>query len=66
MSKYGVISGLYFPVFSPNTGKDGIEITPYLDDFPAVPIFLKKGSSRCFFLFFCCCFFQNKLRKNEF
>ena len=43
MSKYGVISGLYFPVFglntdihgvnppSPSTGKYGPEITPYLD-----------------------------------
>ena len=36
MSKYGVISGPYFPVFSPNTGKDGPEITPYLDTFHAV------------------------------
>ena len=32
VSKYGVISGLYFPVFGP-------EITPYLDTFHAV--FLK-------------------------
>ena len=36
MSKYGVISGSYFPVFSPNTGKYGPEITPYLDTFHAV------------------------------
>ena len=36
MSKYAVISGPYFPVFSPNTGKYGPEITPYLDTFPAV------------------------------
>ena len=36
MSKYGVISGPYFPVFSPNTGKYGPEITPYLDTFYAV------------------------------
>ena len=45
MSKYGVISGPYFPVFglntetsvfSPNTGKYGLEITPYLDTFLAV------------------------------
>ena len=35
VSKYGVISGLYFPVFSPNTGKYGPEITPYLDTFHA-------------------------------
>ena len=49
MSKYGVISGPYFPafrlirrdapclsVFSPNVGKYGPEITPYLDTFHAV------------------------------
>ena len=36
MSKYGVISGPYFPVFNPNTGKYGPEITPYLDNFHAV------------------------------
>ena len=30
VSKYGVISGPYSPVFSPNTGKYGPEITPYL------------------------------------
>ena len=33
--KYGVISGLYFPVFSPNTGKYGPEINTYLDTFHA-------------------------------
>ena len=36
MSKYGVISGPYLPVFSPDTGKYGPEITPYLDTFHAV------------------------------
>ena len=45
MPKYGVISGAYFPVFglnteiysvSPNIGKCGPEITPYLDTFHAV------------------------------
>ena len=36
VSKYGVISGPYFSVFSPNTGKYGPEITPYLDTFHAV------------------------------
>ena len=49
MSKYGVISGPYFSVFglnteisvfSPNTGKYGPEITPYLDTFHAV--YMKK------------------------
>ena len=36
MSKYAVISGPYFPVVNPNTGKYGPEITPYLDTFDAV------------------------------
>ena len=36
MSKYGVISGAYFPAFSPNTGKYGPEITLYLGTFHAV------------------------------
>ena len=36
VSKYGVISGPYFPVSSPNTGKYGPEITPYLDTFHTV------------------------------
>ena len=36
VSKYGVLSGPYFPVFSPNTGKYGPEKTPYLDTFHAV------------------------------
>ena len=36
MSKCVVISGSYFPVFSPNTGKYGPEITPYLDTFHEV------------------------------
>ena len=34
--KYGVFSGLYFPVFELNTGKCGPEKTPYLDTFHAV------------------------------
>ena len=33
VSKYGVVSGMHFPVFSPNTGKYGPEITPNLDTF---------------------------------
>ena len=36
VSKYGVISGLYFPVSGLNTGKYGPEITSYLDTFHAV------------------------------
>ena len=31
-------SGPYFPAFSPNVGKYGPEITPYLDTFHAVSI----------------------------
>ena len=36
MPKCGVFSDLYFPVFSPNTGKYGPEKSPYLDTFHAV------------------------------
>ena len=36
VSKYGVISGPYFPAVGMNTGKGGPEITPYLDTFHAV------------------------------
>ena len=36
VSKYGVFSGLYFPVFGLNTGKYGPGKTPYLDTFHAV------------------------------
>ena len=40
VSKYGAISGPYFPVFSPNTGKYRQEITLYLDTFHAVPAYI--------------------------
>ena len=58
MSKYGVISGSYFPVFggfSPNTGKYGPEITPYLDTFHVVrvifnDIFSHEKTEECFCL----------------
>ena len=36
VSKYGVISGPCFPVFSPNTGKYRPEINTYLDTFHTV------------------------------
>ena len=36
MSKYEVISGPHFPVFGLNTGKYGLEITPYSDTSHAV------------------------------
>ena len=35
-SKYGVISGPYFPAFGLNTEKHGPETTSYLDTFHAV------------------------------
>ena len=53
MSKYGVLSGPYFPafrlntkrsylsVFSPNAGKYGPEKTPYLDTFHTVDTKIK-------------------------
>ena len=44
VSKYLVISGPYFPVFSPNRGKYGPEITPYLDSFHAV-IYCRRASN---------------------
>ena len=40
VSKYGVISGPYFPVFSPNTWKYWAEITPHLDTLHAVSVYL--------------------------
>ena len=33
VTKYGVFSGPYFPIFSPNAGKCGPEQTPHLDTF---------------------------------
>ena len=45
MSKYGVISGPYFPVFNPNTGKYRPEITPYLDTFHVVFSTLKHRNN---------------------
>ena len=50
VSKYGVISGPYFPVFGLNT-EYGPEITPYLDTFHAVrpSTFLKGDSGRAAF-----------------
>ena len=36
MSKYGVFSGPYFPVFGLNTEIYGVKKTPYLDTFHAV------------------------------
>ena len=52
VSKYGVFSDPYFPVFSPITGKYGLEKTPYLDTFHAVIYTLKliKISNSSFLL----------------
>ena len=36
VSRYGVFSGLYFAVFSPDAGKYGPEKPPYFDTFHAV------------------------------
>ena len=36
VSKYGVFSGSYFPVFGLKTRKYGPEKSPYLDNFHAV------------------------------
>ena len=41
-NKENIISGLYFPVFSPNTRKYGPEITQYLDIFDTVCTYLKR------------------------
>ena len=59
VSKYGVASGQYFPVleleifvFSPNTGKYGTEITPYLNTFHEVSCFTVFSILLVFLLFF--------------
>ena len=44
VSKYGVFSVTYFPVFSLNTGKYGPEKTPYLDTFHVVNVYLSDWS----------------------
>ena len=45
VSKYGVISGPYFPVFRLNTWIYGPEITPHLDTFHAVILFWWCGTN---------------------
>ena len=44
-SKYGIFSGLYFPVFELNTGKIRTWKTPYLDIFRAVNMRGRKNSA---------------------
>ena len=44
MSKNGVLSGPYFPVFGLNTGKYGPEKTPYLDIFTQCNLFQILGN----------------------
>ena len=43
VSKYGVFSDPYFPVFSPNTGKYRPDKTPHLDIFYAVILMHKRA-----------------------
>ena len=45
VSRHGVISDSYFPEFSPNAGKYGPDITPYLDTFHAVYLNLISTSN---------------------
>ena len=47
-SKYGVKSGPYFSVFSPNAGKYGPQITPYLDTFHTVWSSIKEDKQQVF------------------
>ena len=47
ISQYGVFSGPYFPILSPNMGKCGPKITPYLDIFHTV-----KHSEQALYFFF--------------
>ena len=46
MSKYGVFSGPYFPVFSPITGKYGSEKISYLVTFHEVVLWRAKQNNR--------------------
>ena len=48
VSKYGVISGPYFLVLSPNTGKYGPKLTQYLDTFHALVVISYDGLQRIF------------------
>ena len=64
MSKYGVISGQYFPVFGLNTGKYGPEITPYLDTFHPVLLSAAKGELFEEHIFLICDFYVDDLNKN--
>ena len=48
MSKYGVFSGPHFPAFGLNTGKYGLEKTPYFDTFYVVHIYEKIYKSAAF------------------
>ena len=54
VSKYGIFSGPYFPVFSPNTAKYGPEKTPNLDTFHSALVILKDFLS--LFRINTCCF----------
>ena len=63
VSKYGVFSGPYCPVFGLNTGKCGLEKTPYLDTFHAVSLGVSKVS---FYLkYFEILFHMKNIEKNN-
>ena len=53
VSKYGIISGPYFPAFGLNTAKYGPEITPYLDTFQAVRCNTSPENKKLFVSFVC-------------
>ena len=64
VSKYGVFSGPYFPLFGLNTGKYGPEKTPYLDTFHAVYGVKKRKIGlkwvKCFHKIWSCIYLLNK------
>ena len=64
MTRYGVFSGTYFPVFGMNTGKYGPEETPYLNTFHSVLF-----TVTCLYLFTltypylrCLCYYTNLIK----
>ena len=48
VSKYRFFSGPYYPIFSPNAEKHGLEKTPYLDTFHAVKVYVNVKPHRFF------------------
>ena len=64
VSKYGLISGPYFPVFGLNSGKYGPEETPYLGTFYAVYNTYSKHMKEIFEVYLESC--QTHRRRNTF